>query len=169
VIKVPEKVLWAHKNLNFWGSHLPALVTCVAATEGPVLELGAGYYSTPILHAICAPTARRLVSVESDGDLIKELSRFRSRHHHLIHSPNYEVIDQLRKEHWSVVLLDQSPGPRRGPDMSRFDDVEYFVVHDIGAIEITNLIPKFRYCKEITQYSPPTGVYSNVRSIPEVW
>ena len=47
-----------------WGSHLPTLVQAVERTVGPVLELGAGFFSTPVLHALCR--SRLLVTMESD-------------------------------------------------------------------------------------------------------
>ena len=36
-----------------YGTHLPLLMEFVLKTEGPILEQGAGMFSTPILHHLC--------------------------------------------------------------------------------------------------------------------
>lgn len=51
-------------RMDDWATHVPALTACLAATTGPVLEVGAGIWSTPILHAACAPTRRHLLTME---------------------------------------------------------------------------------------------------------
>ena len=53
------------------GSHLPILLRAMKATTGPVLELGAGIYSTPILHALCQIEGRKLVTYESDPEFFE--------------------------------------------------------------------------------------------------
>jgi hypothetical protein len=49
-----------------YGTHIAPLLTAVLATDGPVLELGCGDFSTPLLHAICAKQNRLLVSTDTD-------------------------------------------------------------------------------------------------------
>ena len=63
--------LSANKRINRvlgsanWGTHMTPLITAVSHTEGPILEMGCGDFSTPILHAICSPTKRFLLTTES--------------------------------------------------------------------------------------------------------
>ena len=47
------------------GSHLPVLIKMVLMTDGPILELGTGFFSTPVLHWLCAEKKRKLVSYDS--------------------------------------------------------------------------------------------------------
>jgi hypothetical protein len=51
-------------NPNF-GTHTTPLVTAIMHTSGPVLEMGCGDYSTPMLHAILAKQGRFLLSRSS--------------------------------------------------------------------------------------------------------
>jgi len=43
-----------------WGTHQVPLITVVVNTKGPILELGCGDFSTPILHALCTAEKRLL-------------------------------------------------------------------------------------------------------------
>lgn len=47
------------------GSHQRVLMHAVQSTRGPVVECGAGYFSTPLLHGLCCP-GRSLISLETD-------------------------------------------------------------------------------------------------------
>lgn len=58
---MPLNISWKHST------HLAVLMEAVRRTAGPVLELGVGLYSTPVLHWLCYPTNRRLVSYDSDA------------------------------------------------------------------------------------------------------
>lgn len=111
----------------FYGSHLPALLACVMATEGPVLELGMGYFSTPILHAICHPD-RHLVSFESDAKFAAMFADFTKEYHEL--KLGWETLRTLYDEPWSVVLVDHEKAGRRASDAARFTQVDFLVVHD---------------------------------------
>lgn len=37
--------------MNPFATHIPALLACLECTSGPVLELGSGWFSTPIVSA----------------------------------------------------------------------------------------------------------------------
>ena len=37
--------------MNPFATHIPALLACLEHTSGPVLELGSGWFSTPIVSA----------------------------------------------------------------------------------------------------------------------
>ena len=53
-------------NALAWGSHLAPLIGAVASSKGPVIEIGIGHFSTPILHGLCKALHRNLVSLEQD-------------------------------------------------------------------------------------------------------
>ena len=62
-----------------WATHLPLLVRMFDKTEGDVLELGMGYFSTMILKWLCEMSGRTLYSYESNkewyGKVAKEIPR----------------------------------------------------------------------------------------------
>jgi len=61
-------------ELDPYGTHLAVLLAAVAATDGPVLECGAGHYSTALLHALCAPRRRRLFTLEAKADWLAQFA-----------------------------------------------------------------------------------------------
>jgi len=49
------------------GSHIPVLIKILNISEGPVLELGTGLNSTPVIHWICnGQNQRHIESYESN-------------------------------------------------------------------------------------------------------
>lgn len=159
-----------------YGSHLPALVTCVMATTGPVLELGMGYFSTPILHEICKAQGRRLVSTESDAGFAPVFADFAADFHALKVYP-HELPDSLFSEPWSVVLIDHSFERRRAADGARFKDAEFIVAHDysyplngvdgetIGDMFMALVAPLYPWHKICSKFMPSTLVLGR-REIP---
>jgi len=119
---------WKDEGLA-WGSHLPALMACVAASEGPVLEFGAGNYSTPCLRAVCDVTGRELVTVEKD-DIWRE--RFTS-----YSSPTHQVLklepglaEKLAERKWGVVFVDDYSEDRHARAGIFLNSAKFIVFHD---------------------------------------
>ncbi len=154
-----------------WGSHLPALLGCLADTVGPVLELGIGHFSTPALHAYCVQAGRPLHSVEQDEKWFREFSKYEHKSH-AFYLCEYDKALQMFTDHfWSVVLIDNSPGGKR-----RLDDFKaylpkstFVVVHDYhleNAEAIKPLLSPIQH--HVTRsYQPPTLIASELRKIPQ--
>jgi preprotein translocase subunit YajC len=62
-----------------YGSHLPILIKLVEMTDGPILELGSGLFSTLFLHWACFLKKRKLVSYDNDEEFYKSISNFNGR------------------------------------------------------------------------------------------
>lgn len=154
-----------------WGSFLPAALACFASTGGPVLELGVGHCSTPALHALCLAAGRPLTSVEQD---LKWFKMFQSHYeqfgHQFIQGEYDDVVPELAKQEWAVVLIDNSPGgERRLKDFQSFLPCSGFVlVHDFELDNQESIEPHLdglnRYVTRY--YRPPTLVVSKYKSIP---
>lgn len=149
-----------------WGSHLPSLLACLADTVGPVLEIGIGHFSTPALHAFCVSAQRKLVSVETNLDWMKEFRGDMAHQYHEFHSWNPVPV-----KGWSVVFIDDSPGgDHRANEFRDYLDKSVFVVvhdyHRENEEAIKPLLDGVRY-HVTTTYQPPTLVASKVREIPK--
>lgn len=162
-----------------WGSHFPPLMACLAATKGPVLEVGMGNFSTPVLHSYClaypyhpVTSYRDLVSVEENSDWFHQFSDLMGHRHRILHS-EYGVLEKLsRQTFWSVVFIDEWPEERRAGDALLFkDSAEYIVIHDVQSEGVMGnlrpLLHNWKYQKTYTRYLPATIVLSNTREIPE--
>lgn len=152
--------------VNKWASFMPTLLQVFASTQGPVLEVGVGHYSTGVLHELCEAMCRPLTSVEEEPGWAQKFgSKYSggegSGHQFII--GNYdEIIPYLSAQEWGMVFLDHSPGPRRAKDMKTLSKcTDYFVVHDY----LDAIAAEFDPIKEGFSYwvkpcSPPTMIAS---------
>ncbi len=160
------------------GSHLPILMKIMGMTNGPVLELGMGLFSTPYLHWACYDSQRRLVSYENHQSFFdtfvfddKREAKNKYQYHelHLIEDKDWDTIDI--SEHWDVVLVDHNPGPRRKDEVARLkDNADYIVVHDTNGrndwhYHYSEVYPLFKYRFDYTKCYPFTTVLSNLKDL----
>ena len=149
-----------------WGTHLPVLMRAMALTDGPVLELGAGLYSTPYLHWACFPSKRKLVSYDNDPKYFSYTNSYAEDFHEVILVSNWDDID-IEKP-WDVVLVDHGPAERRIEEIRKLAPyAKYIIVHDTQRREEKyyryDLIrPLFKYVHICTEVSPETTVFSNL-------
>lgn len=153
-------------RMDPWGTHIPILAACVTATNGPVIELGCGLYSTPLLHALCVQKGRRLVSMDLDG---KWLSRFatvlRGPLHEFHHVQDW---DRLPTGIWSVALVDQTPPSARAPSIRLIKGkCDLIVCHDsehrLYGYEAA--LADFKNRVEWRRYAPWTTVVSDTMDL----
>lgn len=156
---------------------MPALLACIGATKGPVLELGVGHFSTPALHALCGAMDRQLVSVEKDADWFNVFAsgfspRYPWKHEIARQWPDDQKLKWTHINNWSVVFIDDSPGGQNRREWFELmlPKSEYVVVHDYekdNEEAIGPLLEKVPF-KHITRtYEPPTLVASMTNPIPE--
>jgi len=120
--------------MNPFATHMPVLLACLQRTTGPVLELGSGWFSTPLVAAFA--TDRLVRTVESNHEWYDRISRVCTyqpitRHRHqIVFVPDYNDAP-IEDHQWSVVLLDHEPPPRRGVDALRLRDrCQLMIGHD---------------------------------------
>lgn len=142
-------------------------------TDGPVLELGMGISSTPLLHMLCFDRDRLLVSYEHDQQYANMFRKYRSEAHKFKLVKNWDEVDT--KEHkWSVVLVDHKPDERRVVEIQRFAWVDYLVVHDSEPnnnhiFGYDKIFPLFKYRYDYTKARTHTTVLSNTKDLKEFY
>ena len=87
-------------------THQEALCYAVASTTGPIVELGGGYYSTPLLHGLCEPTQRELWTIEGWEPWYENLNCWEAPWHHVI----FDDEHRIPVEHPGVVFVDHDSG-----------------------------------------------------------
>ncbi len=155
-------------------THFPVLMKAVRMTmgEGPVLEVGSGLFSTPLLHWMCFESGRELITCERYLHYMDFAQKFRTASHAVLHVPDMRGVDFLNR-HFSVVFIDHTPKkPRtRGDDALLFKDTaDYVVLHDAGAdakekYGYAQLYPYFKYRYDFTGAVPHTTVLSNFKDL----
>lgn len=163
------------------GSHLPILMKIMAMTDGPVLELGMGLFSTPYLHWACYDSQRKLVSCDTHKEFMgmfifddpREAGNNYQFHKFIqVENKNWDAIDL--SGHWSVVLVDHHPGKRRREEMKRLaNNADYIVVHDTDQkndwyYKYAEYFPLFKYRYDTLIY-PRTTVLSNFKELSNLW
>jgi len=155
-----------------WASHLPILIKVLNMTDGPVLELGTGFFSTPVMHWLCLDKNRVLISYENDERYFSRSKSFMKGLHEIKKIDRWEDAD-IENTHWSVVLVDHQPDLRRKDDIKRIaNNADYIIVHDTQAKHnklygyIEETFPLFKYRYDYTKGNgPQTSVLSNFKDL----
>lgn len=154
--------------MNPFFTHQTVLRKAVEISSGPVLELGTGWGSTPMLHELCKN--RLLISVDHDENWICQYEKFKGQNHIVLHCKDYSEVDiLLRNIDFSVVLVDHAPAERRIIDIIKMLNVPYVVVHDTHdpAYGYELIYDKFKYRYQYKELIPYTSVLSNVATLEQ--
>lgn len=170
-------------DLHGHHSHAPILAAVAANTTGPILELGVGHGSTPLLHWICAPTKRRLVSVDCDFDWLSMMRWMETPWHPFVCIHDRECWPETSAlyatEKWGLVFVDHHEPPGELPARLRAQTVKNFAnsgtfvtVHDAHAdgirhYALADAFALYKYQFHFNEYWPGTVVLSNHRPFVE--
>lgn len=146
--------------IDLCGTHLPVLLKLLEYTSGSVLELGAGYNSTPLLYWTCKADNRKFVSYENYKDWCDKVGDVTT------FTDNWDNID-IDNHRWDIVLIDHRPALRRKTDAIRLKDNSLFVVLHDSEPEIdrfyhySRVYKHFKYRYDYTKLKPNTTILSN--------
>lgn len=147
------------------GSHMAVLAKLLSITEGSVLELGGGFYSTPLLHWLCLPTKRELVTYDSLPQYFNAIKRYESDFHKVILVDDWDKAEIKRP--WEIVFIDHWPAERRIEEVKRLANLaKYVVVHDTENSQshqyhYEKIYPLFKYHYKYRGVKPHTSILSN--------
>jgi hypothetical protein len=155
-----------------WGSHMPVLIRLMELTDGDVVELGTGMYSTPFLHYTCMLQGRKLVSYESDPSYYEIYKDYNCDFHKVIFVEDWEKLDLRREGRWGVAFIDTNPDlARKGLAKKLRANTNYVVLHDSQPKDeqwrhyASEVYPLFRRRYDYTKLMPNTTVLSNFKNI----
>lgn len=156
-----------------YGSHMPVLMKIFSLTNGPILELGTGLYSTPYLHFACLPTNRKLVSCDNDESWIRNFKDYRTDFHEVNLIDDWGKLDTSGD--WDIVLVDHGPDERRHIEAKRFaNKAKYIILHDSNPeydylYKYSEIYPFFKYRFDNVSAHPNTTVLSNFENLDNLW
>lgn len=158
-------------------THIPMLIRALQLTTEPVLELGAGAASTPLIHWLCSPKHRHVVTYEDSESFYRFAYQFTCRTHRVVKVDDWETIP-IENTDWGVVLVDHGwahradMAVRRSLDAIRVKDkAELILLHDSQTPEIygyDELWPLFKYVYHWKFAKPWTSAVSNIRDVREL-
>lgn len=155
------------------GTHLPLLAAVLAvARPGPVLEVGTGHCSAPLLSEVCHAMGRQWYVLESDPEWGEAAAGLPSACISLVQSYGHGEHPYHPAGEWAVVFVDCSPGSARLPVVRALRDrAEFIVVHDTdnagGDVgELVEYLEAFPHVFTYQRMRPWTTVVSAVRAYP---
>ena len=167
-----------------YGSHVVPLLASLWVTDGAILELGSGYYSTPVTHRIAQKYQRHVVTAENNYSWLQIFLTFRSDFHDLYYvGGNVSNVDsrvhvttawetpRVRHSHWSVVFIDHEPGAQRFSDLELLKNkADLVVIHDTDMTSLRmyeqendNMLKSFKY-RSVFNHAGMTARYTDVLS-----
>jgi hypothetical protein len=151
-----------------WSTHMPVLLQLLQKTDGSILEVGSGVYSTPLLHWFCSFTNRKLVTYESDKSFIHFAKQYETDFHKVHFIENYQNIPL---DYYTIALIDHNGHDRGLTAIHLKDNVTFIVLHDSNVIKRNSYdkaFPNFKWRKDFTQYVPWTTILSNSNDLANV-
>lgn len=148
-----------------YDTHLPVLIRMVGITSGPILELGAGFFSTPFLHWACRRSGRRLVTMERNQEMVDYFRRYNKGGHSIVHTPRWEDADLSGP--WSLALVDHDQGVHRGEALRQLlDQADFVIAHDtqrkhFKKYNYTDTLGLYRHSFQYRGAYPYTTILSN--------
>jgi hypothetical protein len=161
-----------------YGTHLPLLAAvmqrsaCDDSFSNPVLECGAGFYSTILLNVMCRADRRRLYTLDSDPAWLQKLAFLQSDSHVFRHVPGWtgdpwgKAIDSFGVDGWSVVFIDHREKLDRVHALR--DKADYIVVHDTRNTfhaGLDDLLDTFEFRYDYVDLAPCTTVVSMTKPL----
>jgi hypothetical protein len=115
---------------NTYGSGLIPLLASALITQGDILELGMGFFSTALLNKVAVTLNRTVVSVDSNREWIAKLSQYvinscnttncSGIHRHVFAENIGEMHAIGADKTWGLVLVDHRVAEERYIDVKRF-------------------------------------------------
>ena len=145
------------KEGSEWGTHQMVLLEILKRVNKPVLELGAGGFSTVQIHVALKDRGVKILTVESNKKWLNKYKHLKTDLHALNYVRDVEKFYADDNEQWGLVFIDNSGSNSKQPWNERKSAIlkyskiaDYIVLHDCDAI----LIDDNRFGQEIKPIDP---------------
>lgn len=162
------------KQIAKMATHVPLLVRAFDVSEGDVLEVGTGYFSTTILDWLCSISGRKMVSYETDQGWFDRAKRMQSDYHDVIFVENWSDVPMDQKQ-WGLAFIDHDPHKDRATSIERLvDHADFIVAHDTEprseqGYNYPRIYSLFKYRFDDNRVEPWTSVFSNKFELKELF
>ena len=142
------------------GSHLPILSKLLTCTNGPILELGCGFFSTPILYWSALAKDQPFRSYEGN----KEWAETMGGPVQYVSSWDKANVLEFR---WALVFIDHGDAiQRKDQAIAVKDNTDFIVLHDSEPrndrhYKFSEIYDQFLYRFDYTLVTPHTTILSN--------
>lgn len=146
------------------GTHLPFVAKLLSNTNGPILEMGSGYFSTPLLYWTAMANKQQFRSYETKKSWAETMGE-----------PVQFVSDwsqaNMTEHHWAVVFIDHGHAlKRKDHAIAVKDSADYIVLHDTEdkhehIYRYSEVWPHFKHRIDFTSVFPYTTILSNLKEV----
>lgn len=151
-------------SVDPYSTHIGPLAWAVTSRpDGTLVEMGGGWYSTPVLHGIAEVTGQEVITVESEPDFLDALADYwPAPWHFYVLDPAYAMPVQGA----AVVFIDAGTIERALiVDAARESGAHLVVVHDTepggNYPGLDEALDRFLYRRDFKVYSEYTTVVSD--------
>jgi hypothetical protein len=154
-------------SANLSGTHLPYMAKLLQRVQGPILEMGSGYFSTPLLYWHTVMNKTQFRSYESN----KRWAETMGPPVQYIQDWSQANISEMR---WNLAFIDHGQALLRKDHAIAVKDLsDYVVLHDTeqqfeNTYRYSEVWPHFKYRKDFTDILPNTTVLSNVFDLEDL-
>lgn len=137
-----------------YSTHLPMLLLALQQTNGDVVELGSGEYSTPLLRRYCQENNRGFYTYDNNEEWASKTSS--------VWIKDWAVHTEWKRK-CGVMFIDLAPGDYRWKAMIEAKDLaDIVVVHDseevgLGDYQLRRAFPHFNYRLNHNRLGPGAG------------
>ena len=153
-------------------SHLPLLMRIIDISQGDMLELGTGYYSTVLFHWMGQMMKRHVYSYENNKAWYEKVKKYESEFHHIILIDDWNELPT--DKHWGIIFVDQTPVRWRRMAIAKYaKDADYIVAHDTQVerqrrFHLERTLQTFKYRFDYQKLMPNTSVVSNFIDVTQL-
>lgn len=150
---------------------MPVLAAAMNLTAGPVLELGAGFGSTLMLHGMCGSQRRALTTLESDPAWLMMFKNYGRTWHRFRLVESFLDVPEYAQP-WGFAFVDHGISEQRGASVRALRNVPVIVAHDTCFAHLYDYEPtlsEFRYRWNYKVAGPMTSVVSNQIDVGRVF
>ena len=115
-----------------FGSHKLVLAKALKRVSRSVLELGAGDFSTPLIHTV-AERGVKVLTIDDNHDWLDKYKYLRTDLHDFKYIDNKDIqtFYDGDNEQWELVFVDNGTWEARGPAIEKYREIaDYMVIHD---------------------------------------
>ena len=155
-----------------WASYKPLLISALLMSDGPILELGLGLGSTPMLQDFSSKFGVQLWSFDNNNEWAKQFSVSNSQVIICDADPSKWIFDKIFSiPKWSVALVDHAPGHVRYEAAIRLANIcDYVIMNDTepfgaGDYHWDRVKPYFSHWVDDSAYGAWTSIASNYKDL----
>lgn len=120
-------------DFRAFASHQKVLLYALNLNDKPILELGSGDASTPLIHAVVAPKRLKILTLDQNLEWLKKYTYLKNEFHSFGYYSDEDIYSFYASdsEQWGLVFIDNGTWNARTEAVKKYADIaDYIILHD---------------------------------------